>query len=92
MGVHEGRALTQRARAALPSCCAARVPLPSGRRPPINPNLSPRLASLLKDCWAVNPTERPSARALVRRLEEALESQEEDLSRAYGSGVCCVVS
>merc|ERR1711924_300926 len=37
----------------------------SGRRPPMPPDTPPPLADLIQACWAAEPAERPSFKAVV---------------------------
>jgi serine/threonine protein kinase len=46
----------------------------AGQHNPIPENCPPRVASLMKSCWALNPDDRPSAQQIVTELEDIMLS------------------
>ena len=46
----------------------------SGRRPPMPPDTPPPLAELIQACWAAEPAERPSFKAVVSQLRQAAKA------------------
>lgn len=46
----------------------------AGKHNPIPDDCPPRVSALMKSCWALNPTERPSAQEIVTELEDILNS------------------
>ena len=58
----------------------------SGRRPPMPPDTPPPLAELIQACWAAEPAERPSFKAVVSQLRQAAwEVQAAQAAKAVGA-------